>query len=477
MTAQPNASAKRTHTPNTRTDIRTRTRQTMFPVVKVCLSILRAASHGALFAEAQRLALRFIRPSSEAILHNTEMSMLDSAVLSPRKHILVPAPTLPLHTICVGEDACEAATSFVELCSEADVTRRCTPFDLACDPTDTDRTHHTCPTRDQQTCSIESEQSSQHQHGRTHHKTPSSSPHPTDKQQQHDHDHNTHPSVPSNRESDERPAIVLLHGHSMSASFYFRNLDDFVSLGYRVFAIDLLGWGRSARPRFRGTTIEHTIEWYMESLSGWVSSMPLPSRFVLLGHSLGAYLALEFTKRYPQRIDRLVLISPAAIAKSIPIKRAVYFSLPPQSIVRRGGVLGLLFYLSKYPRQACYLRDHLCEYTWHLAAQQPPSGEIAVKPIIKFDSFTQATCTRPLIDTLQDSPLSFPVQIVCGETDASINIEDVHMLYREMKRRAYDVRIKVVEGTDHCPHFEAPEEFFHAVADFLALARYKTSLP
>lgn len=334
-------------------------------LVRIVQAALRAASHTALFLEAQRLALHFLRPTSPRHLAAAEAVLL-STVSSPVRHDFVPAPTLQLHTICVG--------------------------------------------------------------------------------------------------NQKDPPIVLLHGHSMSAAFYFRNFDDFVRIGLRVYAVDLLGWGRSARPIFQGITTDDTIQWYLSSLIAWVNSMRLEP-FILMGHSLGAYLAFEYAKRCPDMVSKLVLISPAAISRSLSLPRAMYFALPPQSIVRRGGLLGFLFFMLKYPRTPCYVGDRLREYTYHLAAQRPPSGEVAIIPIIKFHGIAEASCTRPMIEALQSVPM--PVQIVCGETDSSIDIQDVHLLYREMKHRGFDVRIAVIDGTDHCPHLESPDDFFAAIAGFL----------
>lgn len=338
-------------------------------LVRLALRVLRAATEISLFLEAQRLLLRFVRPSSPKILSRVEDGLL-SVPDTPIRRKWVDARGHVLHTLVAG--------------------------------------------------------------------------------------------------AENRPKIVMLHGHSMSAAFYYRNFDDLVALGYCVYAVDLLGWGRSDRPSFSGRTPDDTVEWYLNSFAGWVQSMNI-HQFTLVGHSLGAYLALEYAKRAPHMVKRLILISPAAITRRIPIVRAMYFTLPPQAIVRRGGLLGFLLFMLKYPRSVMYIRDRLREYTYHLAAQHPPSGEVAVIPIIRLHGPRRASCARPLIETLQLLPM--PIQIVCGETDSSMPVEDVHELYREMKRRGFRVRINVVNGADHCPHLEMPDKFFKVIADFCNLRK------
>lgn len=333
-------------------------------IVTLCLRALRATAEISFFLEAQRLLLRFVRPSSQRMLQRAEDALL-AVPATPVRRRWVRANGHTMHTLVVGDE--------------------------------------------------------------------------------------------------RRPKLVMLHGHSMSGAFYFRNFDDLVAAGYCVIAVDLLGWGRSARPHFAGSTADDSLEWYLSSLIAWVRAMRL-TRFALAGHSLGGYLALEFARRIPNAVDRLMLISPAACARDIPVGRALYFSLPPQSIVRRGGLFGFLLFMLYYPRDIMYVRDRLREYTYHLAAQSPPSGEVAIIPIIRVHSIRRASCVRPLIENL--APLPMPVQIVCGETDSSMRIEDVHDLYLAMKKQGNSVRINVVRGADHCPHLEKPREFFKAISEF-----------
>lgn len=247
----------------------------------------------------------------------------------------------------------------------------------------------------------------------------------------------------------------------MSAAFWFRNFDDLVSLGYHVYAIDLLGWGRSERPAFRGCTPEQGIAWYLDSFNGVISSLKL-SKFSLLGHSLGAYLSMEYTNCKPHMVENLVLVSPAGAVRSVPVSRAAFFSLTPQLLVRRGGLLGFLLFNAHYPRSKMYVQHRLRDYTYHLAAQFPPSGELAVRPIIKLFGPRRAECIRPLIERTKF--FSVPVHIVCGDTDSSMPLEDVHTLYRDMKRKGFNVQLSTVVGSDHCPMLEKPDDFFNLMS-------------
>lgn len=246
----------------------------------------------------------------------------------------------------------------------------------------------------------------------------------------------------------------------MSSHFWYRNLDDLSTLSYSIYAIDLPGWGRSSRPPFHGTTPSDALTFHLQALHDVISALNLPP-FTLLGHSLGAYLALEYAQAHPASVSRLILVSPAAATRALSPIRAAYFAVSPQMIVRRGGLLGYLIFLMYYPRAPSYTRDRLREYTYHLALQYPPSGELAVRPMVKWTG-RRAEVVRPLVENLR--VFGAPVEIVIGDRDSSVPVEGVFELYREMRRCGFQVGISVVEDSDHCPMLERPEEFFNIIS-------------
>eukprot|EP00168_Porphyra_purpurea_P011311 TRINITY_DN2873_c0_g1_i2.p1 TRINITY_DN2873_c0_g1~~TRINITY_DN2873_c0_g1_i2.p1 ORF type:complete len:400 (-),score=72.81 TRINITY_DN2873_c0_g1_i2:1261-2460(-) len=178
------------------------------------------------------------------------------------------------------------------------------------------------------------------------------------------------------------PPLLVLHGHSMSAAFFHLNFDDLVAQGWCVYALDLPGWGRSARPVFRGRTPEDSLDFFLTPTLQALAGLGITGGFGLMAHSLGAYLALELAFSLPPgRVTQMVLVSPAAISSRLAFGRALYFSLPPSIVARRGGLLGLTFYRWKYPPLATY--EPTRDLTWQLAMQVPASGDAAVRPMVR----------------------------------------------------------------------------------------------
>ena len=76
-----------------------------------------------------------------------------------------------------------------------------------------------------------------------------------------------------------------------------------------VYAIDLLGFGRSSRVSFpKDPILAEAV--FVESLENWRREVGLNESFALLGHSMGAYIAAAYALRYPDNIRHLVLADP-----------------------------------------------------------------------------------------------------------------------------------------------------------------------
>lgn len=106
-----------------------------------------------------------------------------------------------------------------------------------------------------------------------------------------------------NTESKNTP-IVLLHGFGAGIAFWVMNLEE-ISKNRPLYAIDLLGFGRSARPKFskEADEIEHQ---YVHAIERWRDIMGI-DKMILLGHSFGGYLSSAYAMRFPLKIEHLIL--------------------------------------------------------------------------------------------------------------------------------------------------------------------------
>jgi pimeloyl-ACP methyl ester carboxylesterase len=101
--------------------------------------------------------------------------------------------------------------------------------------------------------------------------------------------------------------VLFLHGLAASHFDWDAISPRLVSAGYETIAPDLPGHGDSYKPARREL---YHIENVFDSFAEWVESLEIPEPLVIISHSLGGYLSLEYALRRPERVRGLVLISP-----------------------------------------------------------------------------------------------------------------------------------------------------------------------
>ena len=97
--------------------------------------------------------------------------------------------------------------------------------------------------------------------------------------------------------------VILLHGWLGSWRYWVPAMQH-LSMKYRVYALDLWGFGDSARSPTR-----YHFEAQVDVVSGFMDRMGI-SKAALVGHDLGAAVAAHFAVKYPDRVPRLLTASP-----------------------------------------------------------------------------------------------------------------------------------------------------------------------
>jgi pimeloyl-ACP methyl ester carboxylesterase len=115
----------------------------------------------------------------------------------------------------------------------------------------------------------------------------------------------------------EGPTIVMLHGIATSSKSW-RFLVPVVSQGYKCITIDLIGFGDSKKPGW----YSYTPEEHIKNIHHTIKKLNVKEPYILMGHSMGALLALNYASRHPGKIERLILLSPPIYESSLEVKRA-----------------------------------------------------------------------------------------------------------------------------------------------------------
>lgn len=177
-----------------------------------------------------------------------------------------------------------------------------------------------------------------------------------------------------------------------------------------------------------------------------------PRRFALLGHSLGARVALEVVRRAPGRVTRLALVS-TGVHLPAPTEAPKRHAL--RDLGREQGMPALVD--AWLPPMVAPARRGDAAFMAPLRAMCIDAG------LPRFEAQIAALLNRPEVESLLPR-LTCPVLVATGSEDRWSPPEQ----HAAMAALVPDARLIVVEGAGHMLPVEAPEAFNAAIADWLA---------
>ena len=179
----------------------------------------------------------------------------------------------------------------------------------------------------------------------------------------------------------ERIPLVLIHGFGAGFLQFYKNLDHLHSKR-KVLALDLPGFGQSTRILFTPEAEKAEME-FVDSIERWRKGVGV-ERFILLGHSLGGFLACAYAMIYPSRVRHLILVDPwglpapptkEEIKQKYPPWAGVLFctvsNLNPFTPIRVAGPWGPDLVKRMRPDLLKTFGDSFMNYVYHCNAQKP----------------------------------------------------------------------------------------------------------
>ncbi|VEN39291.1 unnamed protein product [Callosobruchus maculatus] len=276
-------------------------------------------------------------------------------------------------------------------------------------------------------------------------------------------------TISLNTESPKTP-LVLLHGLGAGVALWCLNLDALSSVR-PVYAIDLLGFGRSSRPNFSHDAVEAERQ-LVHSIEEWRKEMKL-KEFILLGHSLGGFLAASYSIEHPDRVRHLILADPwgfpekPAEHKDVPlwIKGISYVLKPfnPLAGIRVAGPFGPWFInfvrpdISKKYQMALEDPNLIPEYIYQCNSQQP-SGESAFHAMMSDFGWAKV----PIVKRIDRLDAKMPVTLLYGAR--SWVDHSAGDIIKEKRTSSY-FKLQVISGAGHHIYADKPEAFNQIVLD------------
>ncbi|XP_030759585.1 (Lyso)-N-acylphosphatidylethanolamine lipase-like [Sitophilus oryzae] len=258
--------------------------------------------------------------------------------------------------------------------------------------------------------------------------------------------------------------LVMLHGFAAGLGFWCLNLDD-IAKDRPVYAIDLIGFGRSSRPSFAKDCDTAEQQW-ISALEAWRKQLEL-DKFILLGHSFGGYLATSYAMSYPDRVKHLILADPWGFSEKpaniqprtwVKVLGVVLYPLTyfnPLATVRAVGPFGpwlvrkLRSDISNRYEDAFEDKHIITEYIYHCNSQYP-SGESAFHTFLKGFGYAK----NPMITRYDKLHDHIPITVVYGEK--SWITKDPGYVLKDKKKY---VNIEIIPRAGHHLYSDEPKIF------------------
>ncbi|MFM7423898.1 MAG: alpha/beta fold hydrolase [Elainella sp.] len=248
--------------------------------------------------------------------------------------------------------------------------------------------------------------------------------------------------------------LVLIHGFGASIGHWRQNIPVLAAAGYRVFAIDLLGFGKSAKP-----LLDYEMELWQNLLADfWTEQIREPAVFV--GNSIGALLSLMMLTHHPEMARGGVLLNAAGGLNHRPDE----LNLPLRLVM--GGFTKLVSsewvgpFLFNRIRQKPRLRRTLYQVYRDRSAVTDELIDLLYEP--SCDPGAQQVFAKILTAPPGPRPedllpqISQPLLVLWGEADPWTPIAGAKR-YQELAEAADRVTFISIPDTGHCPHDERPE--------------------
>ena len=251
----------------------------------------------------------------------------------------------------------------------------------------------------------------------------------------------------------EGKPLLLIHGFGASIGHWRKNIPVLANGGYRVFALDLLGFGGSDK-----APLNYTLElWQEQIVDFWTAHINEPTVFV--GNSIGALLSLMLVTNHPEISAGGVLINcagglnhrPGDLNPILGLVMGGFAKLVSSPVtgnfifnnIRRKSQIRRTLYQVYRDRNA--VTDELVEMLYQ------PSCDVGAQKV--FASVLTAPAGNSPSELLTN--LQRPLLILWGEKDPWTPVAGA-TIYRDLAQSNPDVQFQIIEDAGHCPHDENP---------------------
>lgn len=241
------------------------------------------------------------------------------------------------------------------------------------------------------------------------------------------------------------PSVVFIHAFPLDRRMWRAQIDAVGRAGGRAVAVDLAGFGES--PLRAGTVDDHA-----DDVARTMQALSIESA-VIVGLSMGGYVALALARRHPQKLAALLLADTKAGADTEEAKRGRAANIERTD---KEGVVAVFDAMA--PKVFAPNTDRtLIESLRGLAAAQSPHGTKAALAMMR----DRPDATPGL------ASIAVPTRVVVGTADAATPPSEAQIMARAIN----GAELITIDGAGHFTNVERPEEFNRVLVELLLHVR------
>ncbi|MBQ1095492.1 alpha/beta hydrolase [Streptomyces sp. b94] len=258
-------------------------------------------------------------------------------------------------------------------------------------------------------------------------------------------------------EAGQGPAVLLLHGNATSPRDWWRTMEE-LKASRRVIALALPGFGfTSPLGSLDPARLVAFISDFLDELDA--------ANVILVGHSMGGSLALEFTLTHPSRVTRLVLADSAGLGRSAnPLMIAE--ALIPTELAKAVILILTLpgFDVGRVATGALQLRQPW-RVPWYIWATQVRLSHSRTFLLQSFRTVREGVGLQGQRYVYKDrlGEIRVPTLIVWGLTDLLFPVRHAVGAVRRLPQG----KLSIIPAAGHASYVECHEEFIDAIGPFV----------
>jgi len=250
--------------------------------------------------------------------------------------------------------------------------------------------------------------------------------------------------------------LVCLHGTGQ-ASAWKNVLKEFPG-NFQVIALDWPGYGKSSQ-----IYIPHTVEFFIKILETFVKKLDL-EKFSLVGHSMGGAITIGFTLKFPEKVEKLVLVDSYGLGNKLNRHLLMALGLKlPMAYDVGWHLMSKNNFVSKSLIRASLVNKEAAtdEYVKEIQeAMKDNKLRDACKLWAKEEIRLHGTTTNY---SGQLSKLKLPIFFLHGRKDRLFPVKWSQNAHQNLPNS----KIKVFENTGHITLTDRPSEANHLILNFL----------